>query len=143
MTEKAMNRPDSNRTVEKAVEILRREVPGLIAVYRHGSFGTPEELPTSDLDLAILAAAPVDPVARLALVASLGEAVGREVDLADLRAASTVFRARVVAEGACVFEGDPSARAAFEMRALSAYAMLNEERAGILEDIEKRGSIHG
>jgi len=132
-----------NGAVAKAVEILRREVPGLVAVYRHGSFGTPRQRPESDLDLAVLATSSMEPAVRLALAASIGEAIGREVDLADLHTASTVFRARVVAEGACVFDGDTVVREEFEMRALSAYAMLNEERAGILEEIRRRGAIHG
>jgi uncharacterized protein len=132
-----------NGAVARAVEILRRDVPDLIAVYVHGSFGTPRQRPASDLDIAILAGAPLRAERRLALAAAVGEASGREADIADLRTASTVFRSRVVAEGECVFEGDETARREFEMRSLSAYALLNEERAGIIEDIRKRGSIHG
>ncbi|MCK9462273.1 MAG: nucleotidyltransferase domain-containing protein [Proteobacteria bacterium] len=129
--------------VEAAVRILAREVPGLIAVYRHGSFGTVRERPASDLDLALLAAAPVPLETRLALSAAIGEATGREADLADLRAASVVFRARVIGGGDCVFEADETARREFEMIACSAYAMLNEERAGIVADARDRGAIHG
>ena len=129
--------------IAEAVRIIAREVDGLIAVYRHGSFGTADERPDSDLDLAILAAAPIPAARRLALAAAIGEAIGREADLADLRSASTVFQARTVAAGECVFAGAERARREFEMRALAAYAMLNEERAGIIADAHGRGSIHG
>jgi hypothetical protein len=40
-------------------------------------------------------------------------------------------------------DADPSRRQAFEAIALSAYAHLNEERREILNDIARRGSIHG
>jgi hypothetical protein len=65
------------------------------------------------------------------------------VDLVDLGAASTVMRAQVIGSGCVVADVDPVARQHFEVQALSAYALLNEERAGILADIRQRGRVYG
>ena len=50
---------------------------------------------------------------------------------------------QIVTTGVVLHEGDGAARALFETTALSDYARLNEERAGILDDIRRRGTIHG
>ena len=68
---------------------------------------------------------------------------GRDVDLVDLRSASTVMQARVVSTGRVVRDAEPGERARFEVFVCSSYAMLNEERAGILADIAARGMVHG
>jgi predicted nucleotidyltransferase len=125
------------------VDRLRRAIPGLIAVYRHGSFGTGDERPDSDLDVAVLAVRQIPLDERLRLAAELADLAGREVDLLDLMAASTVARVRVIDRGECVFERDEIERRRFEMQCLSAYAMLNEERGGIVADALERGSTRG
>ncbi len=123
-------------------EILEAALPDLIAVYQFGSAGTPAMRPDSDLDLAVLNAHPEDPVAVWELAQRIAEVVGRDVDLVDLRRASTVMAAHVVSEGQRLLCTDAEQRAAFEAYTLSDYARLNEERRGILEDIRKRGRIH-
>jgi uncharacterized protein len=125
-----------------ALPLLREAVPDLAAVYLFGSAAEGTETAESDVDHAVLAARPLDPVARFDLQERLALALGRNVDLVDLRAASTVMQAQVVAHGQVVLDVDPRARAEFEMVTLSAYALLNEERAGILADIRARGRVH-
>ncbi|MDO3378364.1 type VII toxin-antitoxin system MntA family adenylyltransferase antitoxin [Geoalkalibacter halelectricus] len=80
-------------------EYLAHAVPGLLAVYRFGSFGTPGERKESDIDLAFLAEAPVPNITRWNLAQELASTVGRNVDLVDLRQATTVMRMQVVAQG--------------------------------------------
>lgn len=122
--------------------VLAEAVPDAAAVYAFGSAARGEATAESDLDLAVLAPAPLDALARFDLQERLAGLAGRDVDLVDLLAASTVMQAQIVATGTVVAERDRSARLAFEMRALSAYAMLNEERAGLLADIAARGRVH-
>lgn len=125
------------------VERLRQELPGLLAVYRFGSFGTEHEHPGSDLDLAVYAGTPL-PVAKLwHLAQELATEVGRDVDLVDLAAASTVMRAQVVHGGERLYCADKLACETFENYVYSSYARLNEERRGILQDIRRRGSVYG
>ena len=95
------------------------------------------------MDLAVLGGARQDGVLRWHLQERLAGLLHRSVDLVDLRRASTVLRVQVIGTGEVVFDGDPSARAAFEAMALGAYARLNQARAGILADVRERGSVHG
>lgn len=53
------------------------------------------------------------------------------------------MQVQVVTTGSVLFEKDPNVRHRFEMRTLSAYAFLNEERAALLEHVNRRGRIYG
>lgn len=135
--------PFTDAALGVALSLLAERLPDLQAVYVFGSAvggGTHTE---SDLDLAVLTPRPIEPVARFDLAGDLAAAVGRHVDLLDLAAASTVMRAQVIGSGHVAADPNPEARQHFEMRALSAYALLNEERAGILDDIRQRGRVYG
>ena len=125
------------------LDVLRASVPGLAAVYLFGSHAAGAATPASDLDLAVLAARPLGDLPRFDVQERLATRLGRDVDLVDLRAASTVMQAQVVATGRVLLDADPGERARFETVAYSAYAMLNEERAGILADIAARGTVYG
>ena len=122
---------------------LRTEFPGLIAVYRFGSFGTEYERTESDLDLAVYAGIPLPVVGLWYVVQELAADVGRDVDVVDLASASTVMRAQVIYKGERVYCADEVACETFEDYAYSSYARLNEERREILQEILRRGSVHG
>jgi predicted nucleotidyltransferase len=101
-------------------------------VYLFGSFGTSRQHPGSDLDLAILAVAPLDPVSLFRLGGEISTALNREVDLIDLSTASTVMAKEVLRTGERLFTADLNVAREFEMRALSDYARPNEERRPII-----------
>ena len=121
---------------------LLDRVPGVQAVYAFGSQADGTAHPESDLDLAVLAASPLDPLVRWDAQEALAAALGTDVDLVDLRSASTVMRAEVLRTGRVVLDRDPTARAFWEVWTMSAYALLNEERQGILDDVRQRGRVH-
>jgi predicted nucleotidyltransferase len=127
----------------RAVALLRESLPGLIAVYEFGSTAAGVSRPGSDVDLAVLCDSPLRAEDRWALQEKVAAALGRDVDLVDLRRASTVMRMQVVSTGRVRFDGDPSARESFEDVVFSAYARLNEERAAILRDVAASGRVHG
>jgi uncharacterized protein len=126
-----------------AVDLLRARVPGLVLVVLYGSQARGEARADSDVDLALLADAPIDRWEMLELQAAMASRIGAEVDLVDLMAADDVLRVQVVAHGRTLFERSAAERARFEMHAMSRYAHLNEERRGILEDVVRRASVHG
>ncbi len=126
-----------------AVRGVADTVPGLVALYLFGSRARGDDHPGSDVDLAILCAAPLEPLARFELQQQLAELLRADVDLVDLAAASTVMRVRVLADGEVLVDREPTTRARFEATALSAYTRLNEERRGIVEDALRSGRIHG
>ncbi|MEO8326384.1 MAG: nucleotidyltransferase domain-containing protein [Nitrospirota bacterium] len=128
--------------LESAITCMKETVPGLLVVYRFGSEAQGTARPGSDVDLAVLAQNRLVPTMLVGLRQDLAIILNREVDLIDLRAASTVMQMQVLSTGECLFSGDDRARELFEMIVYSSYARLNEERAGILDDVRTRGSVY-
>lgn len=122
---------------------LVREIGNLQAIYLFGSLARAEARPDSDVDLGILAHEPLAPERRFDLAQKLAAALGRDVDLVDLRSASAVLRMQVIGRGRPIYRLPEAEVTHFEDFVFSDYARLNEERAGILEDVARRGSIHG
>lgn len=117
--------------------------PDLVAIYRFGSHGSASERRDSDIDLAVLGRAPLDSAVLWDLSQRLAIKLGREVDLVDLAAASTVLQVQVISNGTRLFCSDAVYSDSYEDYILSAYARLNEERKGIVSDAISRGSIYG
>ena len=129
--------------LERALALILAAVPDAKVVYVFGSAARQELRQESDVDLAVLARRPLGQIARWHLQEGIAAAIGRDVDLVDLRAASTVMRVQVLREGRLLYEAASGERALFEATALASYARLQEERRGILDDVAARGSVHG
>jgi len=120
------------------VRIVLEHYPEAQAIYLFGSYGTENEWPDSDVDIAVLlppaeakrAGALDMGDLRLALEALLG----KDVDLINLRQVSTVLQKEVVFADRRIFCADVYAADEFEMLTLSFYQKLNQERAGVLAD---------
>ena len=125
------------------VEELRRSLSDVVAAYRFGSSVHGNTHRGSDIDIAVLAATKLAADVRFDLQERIASTLGRNVDLVDLSAASSVLAMQVVARGALLFEADAKARGMFEDRVFGAYARLNEERKGILERVAAEGTVHG
>ena len=125
------------------ISYVREVIPDLIGLYRFGSQAKGEARQDSDVDLAVLARSPIPNLRRFELAQDLAVQLHRDVDLVDLRTASTVMRMQVLATGTCLMSFDETARQEFEMYAYSDYARLNEERREIVKDITKRGFVYG
>ncbi len=66
------------------------------------------------------------------LAGELSELLGYPVDLVDLQRASTVMAKEVIRTGTLLQGEDHPIRDLFEMKTLSDYARLNEERHAVL-----------
>jgi hypothetical protein len=80
---------------------------------------------------------------RFELAQELAAQLHRDVDLVDLRTASTVMRMQVLSTGECLAAPNEAARREFEMYAYSDYARLNEERREILKRVSASGLVYG
>lgn len=134
--------PLDNSLLDDLVSTIRQHFGDTQAVYLFGSQASGAARPDSDLDLAILAPGPLDAEALFTLAGELAGIVKLQVDLVDLRAASTVMRSQIIANSRRIFCSDPVMCTRFEDLAFSSYARLNEERSGILQDIQARGRVH-
>lgn len=130
------------KTLQPIVDHLRQAIPGLMAVYLFGSAARGDSRTDSDVDIAVLAERPLDTVARFDLAGELASRLGRDVDLVDLKAASTVMQAQVMETGERLWANSSAPIDEYEAHILSSFARLNEERAAILNDIRERGSVH-
>lgn len=133
---------DTHIPIDRITQLLRQSVPKLMAIYAFGSQVTGTANADSDLDLAVLVEGYADPIQLFDLSSDLAEMVGCEVDLLDLRAASTVMQYQVVAYGERLWQSDVRAEL-YECFIYSEKWDLDERNKGIIEDIEKRGKIYG
>lgn len=125
------------------VALLRANLPALRGVYRYGSAGGEFDRPESDIDVAVLAAKPIEWPVLTRCAFELTRLAGRDVDLNDMSRLPVTLRVQIVTQGVRLYADDRSAADEYDSRVLSDYAHLNEARRGILEDVRARGRIHG
>lgn len=128
------------------VRIVLEHYPSAQAIYLFGTYGTPDEWPSSDVDIAVLLP-PSDANQRPHLMLTpchyaLQDALGKSVDLLNARRISTVFQNEIVQNGRRLHSSDDDAVAEFEMLTLSLYQKLNEERKAILDAFEESGRAY-
>lgn len=114
-----------------------------MVVYLFGSRAAGAVHESSDFDIAVLAGEPIPVDLRWEIQQELAVILRSDVDLVDLRLASTVMRFQVVTTGVVVFESNATQRAEFEMTTLSMYTRFNEERREILEQVQREGRVYG
>ena len=124
------------------VDFLVQKLDPLL-IYLYGSYAKGKACPNSDVDLAFYANQQSDPYEIFLLANQLAMQLRKDVDLVDLRTASTVFRAQVISTGELLLCSDRFFKENYEIRVLKEYTKLNEERKEILEAIREEGSIYG
>jgi len=131
---------------EAIVQTVLKHYPAAQAVYLFGGFGTRDERPDSDVDLAVLLppdqARTAGPLAMSELRFKLESLLSKTVDLINLREVPTVLQKEIVMAERRLYTGDDYAAAEFEMLTLSYYLKLNEERAEILTAAAAGGRFH-
>jgi predicted nucleotidyltransferase len=124
--------------IDAIIRIIRDHHPGIQAIYLYGTYSTEDEWPGSDVDIALLfdpqRAKTIKPLMLSDMRVDLETALGRGVDLINLRRVPTVLQKEVIAADRCIHQADAYGVAEFEMLTLSYYQKLNEERAAIIED---------
>jgi predicted nucleotidyltransferase len=134
-------RPDS--VDARILQTLHPSLPGLQCLIVFGSRARGDARADSDLDVAFLADPEPDALTRFDLAQQLAARIDLDVDLVDLKRVSDVMRMQIVSTGRVLFDDGRIETAEFLDRVYADYARLNEERAGILHDVRRRGSVHG
>ena len=128
---------------EAIVGLLRQRLPDLLAVYAFGSRAQGTAGPDSDLDIAVLTPKKRDPVLLWEVAAELAPLAGSDVDVVDLRTASTIMQHQVLSTGVRWWVGDRLAADLWELQVLRDKQELDERRAPLIEDILRSGVVHG
>lgn len=129
-----------NTMLREVVNVLKTSVsPQLIYLFGSTAKGTSHA--ESDLDIAFLSTVTLDEYEVFMLAQQLASKINRDVDLVDLRKASTVFQGQIVATGKILYSTDEQTRMNYEMKVLKMYAKLGEERKLIIDDIEESGTV--
>lgn len=121
---------------------LRAILPELEAVYVYGSTATGRDTPHSDVDIAVLAETPLPAEALFSARQACESVLRRDVDLVDLRRASTVLQFQVLKDGVMLHGQASRTAAEFEVFILRSYEDLQIRRRGLVQDIVQRGTVY-
>ena len=120
---------------------IKSSLPNVLAIYVFGSQITGHANENSDLDLAVLIDGQVEAFDLWDLASQLSEIAGCDVDLLNMRLASTVMQYQILQTGRTLWAKQPDA-GIFESFILSEKINLDVLRKELLEDIDQRGSIY-
>lgn len=130
---------------EAIVQIVLHHYPDVQGIYLFGSYGTEDQWPTSDIDIALLLppqqAKHPKHLALTPCHLELLDRLPRSVDLLNARQVSTVMQIEII-QGTLIYCANEYAVDEFEMLTLSYYQKLNEERREILEAFWQTGRAY-
>lgn len=125
------------KALEKTIEVIKEKYPDVWGIYLFGSFGTPYERVDSDLDVAILLKQPINSLALWELAQNIAIQINKDVQIIDIRQASTVFQNEIIRDERRIYCSHPKECDALESLYLAMYLRLNEERQEILDDFKE------
>ena len=118
----------------KIIDFLKKRIPAVVGIYIYGSYAANEMTPESDIDIAFFAEEKITPVEKWKIQEKLAALLDLDVDLVDLKEATTILRSEVVEKGILIYSANKYKMDHFEMTTYSMYADLNETRVDILND---------
>jgi predicted nucleotidyltransferase len=127
--------------IKTAIDILNKEIENIYCIYLFGSFLTKYQRGDSDLDLAILIEGDLSIEKTWEIAQKIASKVKIDVDLVDLKKASTVFQNQIINEGKKIYIKDQTKVDFFENYVDSMYLDLNERRRDLIEDIKERRKV--
>ncbi|WJY26824.1 type VII toxin-antitoxin system MntA family adenylyltransferase antitoxin [Sporosarcina trichiuri] len=128
--------------IEYVVAHLEERVnPAFVILF--GSYAKGTAHTDSDLDIAYYCEKLLSGYDRMMLANELAAIAGCDVDLVNLRDANTVLAFQIFSTGIKISCRDTDEFIKQRVLAYKMYAVLNEQRAGILEAIKQRGSVYG
>ncbi len=118
--------------IEKKIKkiLINKLSPKLIYIF--GSMVKNRVRNDSDIDIAILTEKQIDEYKLYMISQQLADELKREVDIVDLRKASTVFKAEILRTGKLIYNSDNPEKMHFQLGILQDYVFLNERRQEII-----------
>lgn len=123
--------------IQQVNSFLTAELDSVVLIYIFGSTVNGFTRPDSDVDIGVLTTKGLDNKERWDMAQNLAIKLKKDVDLVDLKSATTIMQEQIIRTGVCIY-GDEHIKNEFEMRILSMYLRLQESRAEIVDDIFSR-----
>ncbi|MBD8590385.1 nucleotidyltransferase domain-containing protein [Peribacillus simplex] len=121
--------------------LIKKIDPVFIIIF--GSYAKKSTHKDSDIDIAFYCEdQSLTTYEVFQLAQELADILKIEVDLVNIRTASTVFKAQIYTTGTVIYSVNDTLLKNLQMTALSMYAKLNEERENILKKIGESGTIY-
>lgn len=121
--------------------LIKKIDPVFIIIF--GSYAKKSTHKDSDIDIAFYSENQMLTTYEVfQLAQELADILKIEVDLVNIRTASTVFKAQIYTTGTIIYSTNDTLLKNLQMTALSMYAKLNEERENILKKIGESGTIY-
>ena len=133
---------NNNRQIDTIVSFLKENFSNLVAVYLYGSSAKGNKTQESDIDIAILTNNKTEPLEFWQRSQELAQLLKTDVDLVDLKAASTVMQFQIIFYGKRIYTQSQGQSELFENMILSKYMLFNEERSEYLKAIKETGKFY-
>ena len=124
------------------INMLKKEIPKLQALYIFGSYADGTARITSDIDIAYLTTEALTSTQRWNISQKLAILLSCDVDLVELTTTNTIFRYQILSNGTRIY-GEGYDIESFETLAYSFYLRFQEERKPIVDAIMKNKSVFG
>ena len=126
-----MDNPESK--FDQISQLLSQHFNELKLAYVFGSQASGQATPDSDWDIAIFPAQSISNETRWEVAQAIASQLNSDVDLIDLREASTVLQMQVISNGELII-GQQNEADIFETKVYSMYASLQESRKEIVNE---------
>ncbi|MTT31415.1 nucleotidyltransferase domain-containing protein [Terrilactibacillus sp. BCM23-1] len=129
--------------IEKLITdfLIEKLTPSFIILF--GSYARNTMHDQSDIDIAFYRKdSTITKYDTFMLAQELASLLKKEVDLVNITEASTVFQAQIYTTGKIIYCNDEILRMKEQMKTLSMYVKLNEERRDILKKVDESGTIY-
>ena len=120
------------------IDLLKKMIPDLLGIYVFGSYADNTSTADSDIDIAFLTYSKISAIKKWEIQEELASVLAIDVDLIDLKDATTILRTEVIEKGKLIYAVDSTEIGQFEMTTYSMYADLNESRMDILTDFREK-----
>lgn len=109
------------------------------SLYIFGSFVKKELREDSDIDIAVIGT--FNFKKRIEYIYDLEKILNAKIDLIDFNKVDLLFQIEIITNGKCLFCKDRYEKEKLEMKILSKYLTLEEDRKVVIESIYKRGTV--
>ena len=129
------------KQIEQVLEKEILELKSVKMIYLYGSVLTEAFNDESDIDCAIYCNESDFKTGLFDIKPEIELTLKRDLDLVNIKTAHPDFATEIIANGKLIYTKDQLFKDQFEMRILSEYLTLEEDRAIVLENIYKTGGL--